>query len=172
MYIKILACLLVVGGFTSIGFYYSLRPKYRKNDLLSLKRALHLLVSEMKFLSSIKEAIKNIEDNIEEPIKAIFKTFYENMENRLGEDVQILWEDALRENIKKTYLQKEDEEEMKIIGKSLSSIDKDFNIEAINMITEYIDTKMEDIEKEKNKNTKMYQSLGVLSGLMIVILLI
>ena len=81
-------------------------------------------------------------------------------------------EELEKTGILKEIISKEDEEEMKIIGKSLSSIDKDFNIEAINMITEYIDTKMEDIEKEKNKNTKMYQSLGVLSGLMIVILLI
>lgn len=172
MYIKIFASILILGGFSSIGFYYSFKPVYRRNDLIALKRAILSLVCEMRFLSNIKEAIQNIEPSLEKPIKNIFSTFYKNIEKRRGEDLYILWEDAVNTHIKNTYFSLEDKEQLKLIGKSLSSIDKDFNIEGLNIVISYIDDKIKGIEEEKRKNTKMYQSLGVLSGLMMIILLI
>ena len=40
------------------------------------------------------------------------------------------------------------------------------------MLIDYINTTITTLDNEKNKTFKMYQSLGVLSGLMLIILLI
>ena len=75
MYLKIIACIIILIGFSIIGIYYAYKPIYRKNDLLEMKRALLSLSSEITFFSNINEAILNIEKNLEKPIGNIFKRF-------------------------------------------------------------------------------------------------
>lgn len=172
MYIKIFASVIILVGFSTIGFYYAYKPVYRKNDLLEIKRAILSLSSEIKFFSSLNEAILNIEKNLNKPIKNIFIKFRKNLEERRGEELAILWEDAIKNDSLHTYLIKEDIENIALVGKIIGSIDRSFNIEGLNIVIDYIDNTVKNINIEKNKTFKMYQSLGFLSGLMIIILLI
>ncbi len=73
---------------------------------------------------------------------------------------------------KNTYLIKEDIEKFKIIGKSIVSYDKELNLNGLNIILDYIDTSIKEIENDKLKNMKMYQSVGILGSLALIILLI
>ncbi len=172
MYLKIFLSVVILIGFSTIGFYYSYKPIYRKNDLLEMKRALLSLASEIKFFSSLNEAILNIEKNLNKPIKNIFKKFRINMEEKRGEELSLLWQDAIKNGSYETYFTKEDIENICIVGKIIGSLDRHFNIEGLNIIVEYINVTTKCIDNEKNKTFKMYQSLGILSGLTIIILLI
>lgn len=172
MYIKVMASIMILVGFSSLGFYYAYKMVYRKSDLLEIKRAVLGLASEIKFLSSINEAILNIEEGLSDPIKSIFVTFRGNMKNRRGEELYILWSDAIKTGSTKTYLTKEDKQNIMIIGKVIGGIDKEFSIEGLNIVIEYIDVNVKEIDREKNKNMKMYQSLGIFSGLILIILLV
>ncbi len=172
MYIKIFASVIILIGFSTIGFYYAYKPVYRKNDLLEIKRAILSLASEIKFFSSLNEALLNIEKNLDKPIKNIFIKFRKNLEERRGEELAILWEDAIKNDSLDTYLIKEDIENIALVGKIIGSIDRSFNIEGLNLVIDYIDNAVKNINIEKSKTFKMYQSLGFLSGLMIIILLI
>lgn len=172
MYLKIIACIIILIGFSIIGIYYSYRPIYRKNDLLEMKRALLSLSSEITFFSNINEAILNIEKNLEKPIGNIFKRFRRNLEDKRGEELSYLWTDALVNGCYETYFNKEDIENINIVGKIIGSLDVSFNVEGLNIVIDYINTTITTLDNEKNKTFKMYQSLGVLSGLMLIILLI
>lgn len=170
--IKILGILFILFGFSFFGFYYSYKPIYRKNDLLEIKRAILALSSEISFLSSIDEAILNIEKNLDEPIREIFIKFRKNIKEKRGEELFLLWSDAIEKGSKKTYFTKEDKDKLNIIGKTIGNYDRNMNLNGLNLVVEYIDTNIKEIELEKFKNMKMYQSLGVLSGIALVILLI
>ncbi|WP_317367168.1 stage III sporulation protein AB [uncultured Tyzzerella sp.] len=172
MYLKIILSIVILIGFSIIGIYYSYKPIYRKNDLLEMKRALLSLASEITFFSNIDEAILNIEKNLQKPVKNIFKRFRKNLEEKRGEELATLWSDALKNGCYETYFTREDIENINILGKIIGSLDISFNVEGLNIIIDYINSTVEILENEKNKTFKMYQSLGVLSGLMIIILLI
>nr|WP_317356538.1 stage III sporulation protein AB [uncultured Tyzzerella sp.] len=172
MYFKIIGCIVVLISFSLIGIYFSYRPIYRKNDLLEMKRGLLSLSSEITLFSNINEAILNIEKNIQNPIKNIFTIFRKNLQEKRGEELSILWEEALKKGSLNTYFTKEDIENIKIVGKIIGSLDVNFNIEGLNIVIDYINSTIKNLDDEKNKTFKMYQSLGVLSGLMIIILLI
>lgn len=170
---KIIGIILIFLSGTSFGLYYSFKPIFRKNDLLEMKRALLILNSEIKFLStSIKEALKSIENSVSSPIKDIFFKFRNNLDEKRGESLYSIWEETLKNTIKNTYLTKEDENKFKLIGKTLGNYDKELNLNNLNIIFEYIDTSLKEIEKEKLKNMKMYQSVGILGSLALIILLI
>lgn len=170
---KIIGIILIFLSGTSFGFYHSFKPLFRRNDLLEMKRALLILNSEIKFLStSIKEALKSIENSVSSPIKDIFSTFRKNLEIKNGESLNIIWEESLNQAINNTYLTKEDKNKFKLIGKNLGSYDKELNLNNLNIIFNYIDTTLNEIETERLKNMKMYQSVGILGSLALIILLI
>ena len=61
-----------------LGIYYSFKTDYRINDLIEMKKALILLISEIEFnLSPLAEAMKNISYKIDIPVSKIFFEFYE-----------------------------------------------------------------------------------------------
>lgn len=170
---KIIGMILIILGGTSFGMYYSFKPIYRKNDLVEMKRAILILNSEIKFLSTnIKEALISIENSVALPIKDIFFKFRQNIEKRRGEELYLIWADSLEEATKNTYLIKEDIEKFKIIGKSIANYDKELNLNSLNIILDYIDVAIKEIEDYKLKNMKMYQSVGILGSLALIILLI
>lgn len=170
--LKIIASIIIFSSFSLIGFYYAYREIYRKNDLLEMKRAILLLISEIKFLSSINEAVMNIEKDIDSAIKDIFVEFRQNIIKKRGEGLSVLWEDAVKIGSKKTYLLKQDKEKICLVGKVIGLVDKSFSLEGLNIVINYIDMTVKEIDKEKNKNMKMYQSLGIFSGLILIILLV
>lgn len=172
MYLKIFSSIIILIGFSIVGFYYSYKPVYRKNDLLEMKRGLLSLSSEIIFFSSITEAIFSVEKTLAKPIKNIFIKFRENIEKRRGEELFLLWEDALKDGSYETYFTKEDIEHISTVGKVIGTFDRQLNIEGISIVIEYINSTIKNIENEKNKSLRLYQSLGVLSGLMIIVLLI
>lgn len=172
MYIKILLSIVILIIFGVLGFYMSYKPNFRKNDLLELKRAIFMLMSEIKFLSSLSEALYNIENNVEYPVKNIFTNFKENISKYRGESLYNIWEKSFISGSKCTYLNEEDKKKFLIIGKVIGSLDKNFNIEGLTMVTNYIDATVHKIELHQCKNMKMYQSLGIFMGLIIVIVLI
>ena len=61
MFLKVIGGILVLISSCVLGVYYSFKAEYRINDLLEIKKALLLLISEIEFnLSPIAEATKNI----------------------------------------------------------------------------------------------------------------
>lgn len=170
---KIIGIFLILISGTLIGFYHSFKFIFRRNDLLEMKRAIQVLNSEIKFLSNgIKDALENVKNNVSYPIQSIFFEFEKNINLKKGEELFLIWEESLKKSIKNTYLKKEDFEKFKLIGKYILSYDKNLSLEGFKIILDYIDYSVKEIEKEKMKNMKMYQSIGILSSVGLIILLI
>lgn len=79
---------------------------------------------------------------------------------------------AVKENIKKTALKKEDEAIVLSFGKMLGASDLEGQISNIRLTLTQLKMQEEKAEEEKEKNKTMYMNLGVLGGLAIVIILI
>ena len=67
-------------------------------------------------------------------------------------------------------LNKEDKDVIKGLGKLLGKTDVDGQISQLNLITEFLNTQIEQAEAEREKGEKLYKKLGVISGLMNVAL--
>lgn len=173
MEFKILGGGIIISVFAIVGFYLSYKIIYRQNDLLEMKRAILILSSEIKFLStSIIDAIQHIEKTANEPVRNVFSYFRLLLEQNSGENIEELWEKALETELKTSYFTKNDLDKFKIIGSSICNYDKEFNLSSFSLVTDYIDQSIDEINSEKNQNLKMYQSLSVLLGVMVVILLV
>lgn len=159
--------MVIFGICTSIGMLKAKTYDYRVIELKKIKSALQVLKSKIEFTY--------------EPIKEIFqeisKIVYDNQENIFGETVKTIetngvtqsWHKAIEKNI---YLNQEDKSTIKMFGKLLGKTDKNGQINEINLTSHLVDGLIEKAENEKNKNYKLFKTLGSVVGIGICIILI
>lgn len=131
-----------------------------------------------KFLNSII-MFKNKVEFTYEPINYIFKdisnVIYENKENIFkvvssnNKDINVSW---IEEADKIKNISREDKEIIKMFGKLLGKTDIKGQLGQIELATKLIERQIEDAEYEKNKNFKLYKTMGIISGLGICIILV
>lgn len=131
-----------------------------------------------KFLNGIT-MFKNKVEFTYEPINHIFldisKLIYENKENIFinvqsdSKDINVLWNEEV-DKIKN--INNEDKEIIKMFGKLLGKVDVKGQLGQIELTSKLIEKQIEKAECEKNKNFKLYRTMGMISGLGICIILV
>ena len=151
-----------------IGFYKSKKFFYRVKALKDFKSALNIFRSKIEFtyepigdiFNEISKVIYLGEDNI-------FKNF-NKIESR--EDTNIAWNKTVEESC--FEFTNEDKEVLKLLGKMLGKTDKTGQISQIDLVDNFLDKQILEAEEEKNKNEKLYRTLGIVCGLVIAIILV
>lgn len=115
-----------------------------------------------------------------EPLKSIFsdisKVIYENKENiflntiNKNKNIYEAWSESI--NDIKNNLLDEDKEIIRMMGKLLGKTDIKGQVNEILLTQNLIEKQIEKAEYEKNKNMKLYKTMGIVLGLGICILLI
>lgn len=173
MILKIIGSIFIIGASSVLGFYYAGKETFRINDLSEMKRAMLILISEIEYsMNTLPEAVKNISSKINKPVSYFFDYFYNRLSERGINSIDEIWSESIDTNKNKTYFDSEDIECFKSFGSTLGYLDKNMQINNINMVIEYIDYKIEFINNSVQKNKKMYQSLGLLGGMLITIILL
>lgn len=127
-----------------------------------------MFLTKIKFTyESVPESFTEIGNNLSEPIGKIFRISAENMKEKSAGEA---WEEAV-EKIE-TSLNEEDKSIIKGLGKMLGKTDLEGQISEIKLIQNFLNTQVEVAEKEKQKNEKLYRTLGGVIGLAIVIILV
>ena len=80
------------------------------------------------------------------------------------------WEKSVELN--GSSLKKDDIDCLKTLGKLLGKTDVDGQVNQIELVCTFLENQINEADEEKHKNEKMYQKLGVIVGLMLIIVLI
>lgn len=142
----------------------------RLKELISIKSALNIFESKIKFTQSpLEEIFKNIEENTSEKnIKNIFKQLLKDIKQ--NKNIHKSWENVIATN--ESNFNSEDKKILIDMGKILGSTDLEGQVSNIKITSSFIDIQIQKAEKEKEKNVKLFRTLGFVSGLTIIILLI
>ena len=142
--------------------------RYRFKELQEMKTALSMFKTKIKFTyEPIPEIFEEISNNVNSNISNIFSNAKNKMED---ENAGQAWEEAVENS--KNYLNIEDKNVIKIMSKMLGQSDVDGQISQIEVTEEFLEKQIKDAEFQKNKNEKMFQKLGTILGLALVIILI
>ena len=143
--IMCLATILIIC--MGIGFNISAKYTSRVNGLKKMLRALNIFEEKIKFTY--------------EPIPNIFEELGDNFSNSKNENEN----DYVGEIFSRASI-------IKGLAKMLGKTDLDGQVSEIRLTKQFINTKIEEAEIEKQKNSKLYKTLGATIGLATVILLI
>lgn len=140
----------------------------RLKELVSIKSALNILENKIKFTQSpLEEIFKNISENCSEKnIKNIFQV----LAMKQGTNIHKSWEITIE--LMESNLNTDDKKILIDMGKILGTTDVDGQVSNIKITSSFIDRQIEKAEQEKNKNVKLFRTLGIVSGLTIIIILI
>ena len=151
-----------------IGNIISKRYILRVKELNDLKNAFNIIESKIKFTyEPLSEIFLQTSKLLSENISKIFIKASNDMKELSAEEA---WIKSIEKS--NTYLNKEDIENIKKFGKMLGKTDKEGQVSHLELTKTFIEIQIEKARKEEEKNSKLYKTLGVVSGLGLVIILI
>lgn len=140
----------------------------RVKELISIKSALNILENKIKFTqATLEEIFKQIANSaLEKNIMNIFEALVTNQETNIHK----IWEKVI--DTCETNLNSEDKKILMDMGNILGATDIEGQVGNIRITSSFIDKQIQKAEEEKQKNVKLFRTLGIVSGLTIVIILI
>jgi len=169
--LNILGMILTLAASSALGLYMSSLGTFRKQNLLEIKKALLILKSEIEYTAApLPEAMSNIASRTAKPISRLFYDFSQNLkDNPKGETAYQLWLSSIDDNKKSAFLKEEDWEVVSAFGKTLGYLDKQMQVDSIQFTMEYLDAQISQLQENNNKTQKMYRSLGVIGGVLLLV---
>ena len=167
-YIRIISAMVIIATSSFLGFSFSNKLRNTVKDIKEIIRFLNLFQNEIMYtFDSIPNIFKKL-------ARSNNSSFYKNL-NDLGDSLKDFKYHSLKEGFLKEFsnsnsfsLSKED---LESVGNLLSSIEEmdPEGIQRIFKITlDYFEKRLKDEEEKYKKNSKVYISLGISLGLVIV----
>ncbi|MCL2399236.1 MAG: stage III sporulation protein AB [Defluviitaleaceae bacterium] len=170
--IRVIGVALTLVASGVLGLYLSGLGKFRLQDLLEFKKALLILKSEIEYVATpLPEAMANISVRTTKPISLIFEHYSQSLKNNSeGETAYQLWIASIKIHKQKSFLKDDDWEIIENFGKTLGYLDKQMQVDTITFTTDYIDAQVSKLQEINEKNQRMYRSLGVVGGILLLVI--
>ena len=173
MLFKIAGSLIVILSCTFLGAVLSTDCRKRPQQLRELQSMLQMFENQISYLSDvIAEVFMRIGKVSRSEAGLFFSGTVEILNEGRNRSASQAWEQAVIQNIKRTALNKEDEEILLTFGKILGCTDLEGQVKNIRLALDQLKHQEVKAEVNRSKNEKMYRSLGILGGIAVVIVLI
>ncbi len=172
MFLKMAGCLLILSASSLLGHLVAQTFSRRPEELRTMQSMLNRLENEIKFMSNLlSESFRRIctENSV---VADIFLDAAGFMDTGERVTAQKAWEMSIKNNIKKTAFDKEDEKILLDFGQMLGVSDLEGQLKNIRFTLRQLEIQEKKAEEARRKNETMYRRLGVLGGLALIILLI
>lgn len=166
--IKCLIYILLFVSSTTIGFLMSKKYEKRVQQLKDFKFALTIFKTKIRFTyAPLKDIFEDISKSISSKTSQVFKLVSECLE---VENATNCWDRAL--NDIELEITNEDKETIRPLGKLLGKTDLEGQLSEIDLCLTFLEKQIEKSEMERDKNSKLYKTLGSIAGIGIIIILL
>ena len=146
------------------------------NRLLALKE-LHkvgcILKANIRHIGSdIEEALQEIVNRVNNEIQGFIEDIIEQIKTRKVADMSFIWKEAVSNRLKNIGFS---EDEIKIInrlGENIGYMDREMQIESIDLYLNELEEKIEILKIELRQKRKLYKTLGIGIGMIIVLIIV
>ena len=171
--LRIIGCVLVVCSCSGIGIYFSTTLKDRLCQLREIQKILLLLRGDIRYANTpLSEALYTISVRHEGELKAFLRWVSEELEKMEGQTISQIWKKGIDTKLKGSALSKKDLEAFLGFGKNLGYLDKDMQLSTIDLYVETIAAEVEEASRTIKEKSYLYNSLGVMVGIFLTIILI
>lgn len=172
MWIKFLASVLIVLTTTMIGYDFSMWLSKRKNSLSDLTCALTIFESEISFAANPLEiALMTTGSCLDSKVGEFFKSVSTAIKEQKEISIKKIFNVELKKFAPLLCLDKADIHILKSFFSTLGISNKENQLKSIIHTKSKLNIQLESAKACCIKNQRMYQSFGILSGLLISILL-
>ncbi len=170
--LKMIGIILVIFSSTTIGFSFASRLEKRKCTLEGFKNSLSMLEAEISFAqNSLARAFYNISRVIS---PKIVSEFYKNICMAIDDEkktISLSWSECLDRLSAKMCISRADVQVLINFSNRLGKTDIENELKNIHNTASLIDMQLDDAKNACDASKKMYQSAGILAGILVVVLL-
>lgn len=164
---KWLGSILIIVACTGIGFSKSLEMRKHLEELEELKKLFYLLKNELQYTRApFAELFEKVGKKGKEPYRTWLLQVSERLKKKGAATFWELWCQSITEDLKESRLKEDELEELKNVGKNLEYT------ESIELYIEQLEYKIKNTREIYKTKRKVCQSLGIMSGIFLVILLL
>lgn len=164
---KLIGSIMIILACTAIGFEKSQEMLRHLKELEELKKVMTLIRSEMQYT---KVPFAEIFQKISKKTEGIYADWLTELaaelEKRGKGTFQEMWRNTIKEKFQESTLSKKELDELCHIGASLGYL------ETIDLYLEQLDYTIQNTKEETTSKKKLYQSMGVMGGVFLVIILL
>ncbi|GAC89694.1 stage III sporulation protein SpoAB [Anoxybacillus flavithermus NBRC 109594] len=169
---KWIGAVCIILATTWSGFGASRLLRERTKQLRQLKMALQSLEAEIMYgHTPLIDASLRLSQQLSRPLSWLFESFAQKLQKGTMNARQA-WEESLHEIWKMTALKEGELEIMKQFGETLGQYDHEIQQNYIRLTMVHLEREEGDAIEKQQRYEKMMKSLGVLTGILIVLLLI
>lgn len=169
--IKILGAIIILIVTTWTGFEAARHLSERPRQLRMLRTALQSLEAEIMYGHvPLVDVAFHLSTQIPKPISSFFESFARKLQDGVV-SVKIAWEESLKEVSSQTAFKQGELEILMQFGETLGQHDRSAQQKHIILALTHLDREESDARDRQTRYEKMVKSLGFLSGLLLVILL-
>lgn len=170
--IKIIGAACILLATTWIGIEVSRHLSQRPRQLRYFRSALQALEAEIMFgHTPLQEASERLSKQMPFPINLFFEKFSRKLQQR-DANVKSAWDESLKDIKKLIALKQNDIEILSQFGETLGKHDRYQQQKQILLTMSHIEREENDALEIQSKYEKMVKSLGFLSGLLLIVLLL
>lgn len=170
---KLTGALLIMFASTMLGFLQAAQYAKRPRQIRVLIQALQSLETEISYgLTPLPNALEKIGRNLEAPLSELFTGAALQLCSRSGMSTREIWEGRIQALWPATSLGADERAAMLRLGEHLGLSDREDQIKHIRLAMEQLKAEETKARNDQLRYEKMWRSLGVLGGLLVVILLI
>ncbi|MFB5191137.1 hypothetical protein [Alicyclobacillus fastidiosus] len=169
--LKLIGAMLLVLATSLLGFQVARAHRDRPRQLRGLIRALTHLQAEVEYQSTkLPTALANVAERASPPCSSMFTNVSEMLLKR-GASVQMAFRTGIEELVAQSALTAADCEPIQMVAETLSTMDRAHLTTQFQLSIDALHQAERQAREQGLKNARLWQYLGVLTGVILVILL-
>lgn len=163
---KWIGYILILAACSGMGFSKSYEMKQHLDELEEVKKLFYLLKSELQYTRApFAEVFDKIGNKTNEPYKTWLLKLSQSINDKRAGTFWEIWCTSI-ENLKECRLKEDELEELKNVGKNLEYF------ESLDLFIEQLEYKINQTRENYRSKRKLCQSMGIMVGIFLVILLV
>lgn len=171
--LKGVGILLILSGSTGLGLTMAGELEKRIQELRILQQLMMVLRGEIRYMHQpLPEAFLRLGGSSPEPFGRFFLQTARDLQQRNGQTARQIWADNLGKCLSGLHISRQEGQELLELGNMLGYLDVEMQLNALDYYLERLSGSVERAVETSRGRRRLYQYLGVLSGIMLVIFII
>ncbi|KZE74243.1 stage III sporulation protein AB [Paenibacillus elgii] len=170
--LKLLGAMLILLAGTLFGFYQASQLSRRPRQIADLIRMLQRLETEIVYgFTPLPDALRRAARADDSPAGALFAAAAEELGKPGGRSVQAVWEHSVSRGWKTTSMKAAERDILLQLGSTLGLTDRDDQVKHLRLTVSSLQGEADIARDERERYERMWKSLGLLMGALVVILM-
>ncbi len=170
--LKLFGILLIVAAGSGIGFSQSFALTRREKALRQLHRMSVLLKGEIQYgNASLWEAFEGAAGKMQGEYRDFLKETARRMQSASCRPFEDIFRECAREKLADAGLSREEEEDLYALGAHLGYLDLAMQIKQLELYQWEVQRSIGELQEQMPGKKKIYQSLGIMGGILLAVLI-